>query len=218
MDYVMCAQCVCVWMCGECASYAVCVYFKAQMIGKIGWKKADVTQPNVWASCYALKSNHFREFDKYSHQIWTDTLAANRFHLMIGRFVNFFCLYSSAFLCVINVISAFFLHVCALLFLFDKMWRFIKALDYLDNRVEKLRKESMTLTEKRDILLMSMDILKHNELLGGLNECKSKYHFCSTLKYLFPHHIVNGFATNQTDAVTKQANCGFLSIKKTCNG
>lgn len=30
----------------------------------------------------------------------------------------------------------------------------------------------MTLTEKRDVLLMSMDILKHNELLGGLNECK----------------------------------------------
>lgn len=50
--------------------------------------------------------------------------------------------------------------------------RFIRALDCLDYRVEKLRKESMTLTEKRDILLMSMDILKHNELLSTLNECK----------------------------------------------
>lgn len=59
-------------------------------------------------------------------------------------------------------------------FSIDKLCRFIKALDYLDNRVEKLRKESMTLTEKRDVLLMSMDILKHNELLGGLNECKCR--------------------------------------------
>lgn len=50
--------------------------------------------------------------------------------------------------------------------------RFINALDHLDNRVEKLRKESMHLTEKRDVLLMSMDILKHNELLANLNECK----------------------------------------------
>ncbi|XP_031634197.1 BAG family molecular chaperone regulator 2 [Contarinia nasturtii] len=48
--------------------------------------------------------------------------------------------------------------------------RFINALDHLDNRVEKLRKEAMTLTEKRDVLLMSMDILKHNELLSSLNE------------------------------------------------
>lgn len=52
------------------------------------------------------------------------------------------------------------------------LFRFIKALDYLDNRVEKLRKESMQLMEKRDVLNMSMDILKHNELLASLNECK----------------------------------------------
>lgn len=45
------------------------------------------------------------------------------------------------------------------------------ALDQLDYRVEKLRKESMLLAEKRDILLMSMDILKHNEQLANLNEC-----------------------------------------------
>lgn len=56
-------------------------------------------------------------------------------------------------------------------------FRFIKALDSLDYRVEKLRKESISLTEKRDLLLMSMDILKHNELLSNLNECK----FCLEL-------------------------------------
>lgn len=50
--------------------------------------------------------------------------------------------------------------------------RFINALDQLDYRVEKLRKESMALSERRDILLMSMDILRHNDLLNGLNECK----------------------------------------------
>lgn len=55
---------------------------------------------------------------------------------------------------------------------FHSNFRFIKALDSLDYRVEKLRKESISLTEKRDLLLMSMDILKHNELLSGLNECK----------------------------------------------
>lgn len=63
--------------------------------------------------------------------------------------------------------------------------RFIRALDCLDNRVEKLRKESMRLTEKRDILLMSMDILKHNELLGTLNECKWRELKLSTTVYLF---------------------------------
>lgn len=50
--------------------------------------------------------------------------------------------------------------------------RFINVLDVLDTRVEKLRKEALNLTEKRDVLLMSMDILKHNELINGLDECK----------------------------------------------
>lgn len=67
----------------------------------------------------------------------------------------------------------FFMLMVSFLFKF----RFIKALDSLDYRVEKLRKESISLTEKRDLLLMSMDILKHNELLSNLNECK----FCLEL-------------------------------------
>lgn len=74
--------------------------------------------------------------------------------------------------------------VSRFLFLMFKL-RFIRALDCLDNRVEKLRKESMRLTEKRDILLMSMDILKHNELLGTLNECKWRELKLSTTVYLF---------------------------------
>lgn len=93
------------------------------------------------------------------------------------------------------------------------MCRFIKALDYLDNRVEKLRKESMTLTEKRDVLLMSMDILKHNELLGGLNECKCQTDLVHRLKLVSASHLKwvgSVFANIQTDAVTKQAKCGFL--------
>ena len=51
--------------------------------------------------------------------------------------------------------------------------RFIDVLDQLDTRVEKLRKEALKLQEKRDVMLMSMDIIKNNELLNNLNECKS---------------------------------------------
>lgn len=50
--------------------------------------------------------------------------------------------------------------------------RFIDVLDQIDMRVEKLRKEALTLSEKRDVLLMSMDVLRNNELLQGLDECK----------------------------------------------
>lgn len=51
--------------------------------------------------------------------------------------------------------------------------RFIDVLDQIDTRVEKLRKEALQLQERRDALLMSMDVLKNNELMNGLNECKS---------------------------------------------
>lgn len=50
--------------------------------------------------------------------------------------------------------------------------RFIDVLDQLDTRVEKLRKEALQLQERRDALLMSMDVIKNNEHLAGLNECK----------------------------------------------
>lgn len=50
--------------------------------------------------------------------------------------------------------------------------RLIDTLDQVDTRVEKLRKEALSLCEKRDVLLMSMDIIKNNELLQGLNECE----------------------------------------------
>lgn len=51
-------------------------------------------------------------------------------------------------------------------------FRLVDTLDQIDTRVEQLRKEALNLCEKRDVLLMSMDIIKNNELLQGLNECK----------------------------------------------
>ncbi|XP_059622986.1 BAG family molecular chaperone regulator 2 isoform X2 [Phlebotomus argentipes] len=48
--------------------------------------------------------------------------------------------------------------------------RFIKLVDELDNRVEKLRKDAITLQEKKDYLSMSMDLLKNNDLLTNLEE------------------------------------------------
>lgn len=62
-------------------------------------------------------------------------------------------------------------------------FRLIDTLDQIDTRVEKLRKEALGLSEKRDVLLMSMDIIKNNELLQGLNECEYLFiccalHFC----------------------------------------
>lgn len=48
--------------------------------------------------------------------------------------------------------------------------RFIGILDQLDSKVEKLRKEALMLQEKKDFLAMSMDLLKNNEYLTGLNE------------------------------------------------
>ncbi|XP_055693151.1 BAG family molecular chaperone regulator 2 isoform X2 [Lutzomyia longipalpis] len=52
----------------------------------------------------------------------------------------------------------------------DSHERFIKLVDELDNHVEKLRKDAITLQEKRDYLSMSMDLLKNNDLLSNLQE------------------------------------------------
>lgn len=64
-------------------------------------------------------------------------------------------------------LPAFIKTICSLLF-----GRFVNVLDILDTRVEKLRKEALNLAETRDLLHMSMDILKNNELLTSLDECK----------------------------------------------
>uniref|UniRef100_A0A1B0C9P3 Putative bag family molecular chaperone regulator 2 isoform x2 n=1 Tax=Lutzomyia longipalpis TaxID=7200 RepID=A0A1B0C9P3_LUTLO len=54
------------------------------------------------------------------------------------------------------------------------MDRFIKLVDELDNHVEKLRKDAITLQEKRDYLSMSMDLLKNNDLLSNLQESQEE--------------------------------------------
>lgn len=50
------------------------------------------------------------------------------------------------------------------------MERFIGILDQLDSKVEKLRKEALVLQEKKDFLAMSVDLLRNNEYLTGLDE------------------------------------------------
>uniref|UniRef100_A0A182W222 BAG domain-containing protein n=1 Tax=Anopheles minimus TaxID=112268 RepID=A0A182W222_9DIPT len=50
------------------------------------------------------------------------------------------------------------------------MERFIDILDQLDTKVESLRKEAMVLRDKKDFLAMSVDLLKNNEYLTGLND------------------------------------------------
>lgn len=49
----------------------------------------------------------------------------------------------------------------------------------MDTQVEKLRKDAVGLSEKRDLLNMSMDVLKNNDMLGTLNECELDVHLIS---------------------------------------
>ncbi|XP_073840805.1 BAG family molecular chaperone regulator 2 isoform X1 [Musca autumnalis] len=48
--------------------------------------------------------------------------------------------------------------------------RFVTVLDQLDSRVEKFRKDALGLQEKRDFLLMSIDLIKSNDLMQNLTE------------------------------------------------
>ncbi|XP_055902725.1 BAG family molecular chaperone regulator 2 isoform X3 [Eupeodes corollae] len=56
--------------------------------------------------------------------------------------------------------------------------RFVGVLDQLDARVEKFRKDAMGLQEKRDFLLMSIDLIKTNDLLQGMNEAEREEITC----------------------------------------
>ncbi|XP_034109159.1 BAG family molecular chaperone regulator 2 isoform X1 [Drosophila albomicans] len=50
--------------------------------------------------------------------------------------------------------------------------RFVTILDQLDARVEKFRKDALNLQEKKDYLLMSMDLIKSNEMLQSMTEAE----------------------------------------------
>ncbi|XP_070070944.1 BAG family molecular chaperone regulator 2 isoform X3 [Drosophila takahashii] len=50
--------------------------------------------------------------------------------------------------------------------------RFVNILDQLDARVEKLRKDALNLQEKKDYLLMSMDLIKSNEMMQNMSEAE----------------------------------------------
>lgn len=83
--------------------------------------------------------------------------------MMSKTFLFFNQTFSLSFLFISTISNRnSFIHTC----------RVIDVLDQLDNRVERLRKEALNLSEKRDVLLMSMDIIKNNETLNGLDECK----------------------------------------------
>ncbi|KAH8396901.1 hypothetical protein KR215_006179 [Drosophila sulfurigaster] len=49
---------------------------------------------------------------------------------------------------------------------------FVTILDQLDARVEKFRKDALNLQEKKDYLLMSMDLIKSNEMLQSMTEAE----------------------------------------------
>ncbi|KQS44106.1 BAG family molecular chaperone regulator 2 isoform X2 [Drosophila erecta] len=55
---------------------------------------------------------------------------------------------------------------------FNASERFVTILDNLDARVEKLRKDALNLQEKKDYLLMSMDLIKSNEMMQNMSEAE----------------------------------------------
>lgn len=57
------------------------------------------------------------------------------------------------------------------------LYRFLTALDQLDARVEKFRKDALGLQEKRDFLLLSIDLIKSNDLLQDMKECEYGFHW-----------------------------------------
>ncbi|KAM7357593.1 BAG family molecular chaperone regulator 2 isoform 2-T2 [Cochliomyia hominivorax] len=56
--------------------------------------------------------------------------------------------------------------------------RFVTVLDQLDARVEKFRKDALGLQEKRDFLLMSIDLIKSNDLMQNLSESEREEIVC----------------------------------------
>ncbi|XP_055376860.1 BAG family molecular chaperone regulator 2 isoform X2 [Condylostylus longicornis] len=56
--------------------------------------------------------------------------------------------------------------------------RFVSIIDQLDTRVEKLRKDALGLQEKRDFLLMSVDLIKNHEHLNNMQESDREEIIC----------------------------------------
>ncbi|XP_068154941.1 BAG family molecular chaperone regulator 2 isoform X1 [Drosophila tropicalis] len=55
---------------------------------------------------------------------------------------------------------------------FNANERFVSIMDQLDARVERFRKDALNLQEKKDYLLMSMDLIKSNEMLQNMSEAE----------------------------------------------
>ncbi|XP_011208023.1 BAG family molecular chaperone regulator 2 isoform X3 [Bactrocera neohumeralis] len=56
--------------------------------------------------------------------------------------------------------------------------RFVSVLDQLDARVEKFRKDALGLQEKKDFLLMSIDLIKSHDMLHSMMEAEREEIFC----------------------------------------
>uniref|UniRef100_W8BTB8 BAG family molecular chaperone regulator 2 n=1 Tax=Ceratitis capitata TaxID=7213 RepID=W8BTB8_CERCA len=56
--------------------------------------------------------------------------------------------------------------------------RFLSVLDQLDARVEKFRKDALGLQEKKDFLLMSVDLIKSHDMLHTMMEGEREEIFC----------------------------------------
>ena len=50
--------------------------------------------------------------------------------------------------------------------------RLVSLLDQIEVHVEQLRKDAWRLEEERDTLLTTLDTLRNNEILSGLDESK----------------------------------------------